>query len=69
MVKQGEVLFEIDHRPYQAALDQANAKLGKTELDVKRYTPLAKRKPSASRNSTTPSRTTSPPRPRWTPPN
>jgi len=48
-VKQGDLLFEIDPRPFQAALDQASAKLeqdqalvGKTELDVKRYTPLAK---------------------------
>ena len=48
-VKQGDVLFQIDPRPFQAALDQASAKLeqdqaqlGKTELDVKRYTPLAK---------------------------
>ncbi|HEV7927209.1 MAG TPA: efflux RND transporter periplasmic adaptor subunit [Verrucomicrobiae bacterium] len=48
-VKQGDLLFEIDARPFQAALDQASAKLeqdqaslGKTELDVKRYTPLAK---------------------------
>jgi membrane fusion protein (multidrug efflux system) len=48
-VKQGDLLFEIDRRPFQAALDQALAKqgqdqaqLGKTELDVKRYTPLAK---------------------------
>jgi membrane fusion protein (multidrug efflux system) len=47
-VKQGDLLFEIDARPFQAALDQASAKLeqdqaslGKTELDVKRYTPLA----------------------------
>jgi RND family efflux transporter MFP subunit len=47
-VKKGDLLFEIDSRPFQAALDQANAKLaqdkaqsGKTELDVKRYTPLA----------------------------
>jgi RND family efflux transporter MFP subunit len=47
-VKKGNLLFEIDPRPFQAALDQANAKLaqdkaqaGKTELDVKRYTPLA----------------------------
>lgn len=47
-VKKGDLLFEIDPRPFQAALDQANAKLaqdkaqaGKTELDVKRYTPLA----------------------------
>ena len=47
-VKKGDVLFEIDPRPFQAALEQAEAKLaqdgamrGKTELDVKRYTPLA----------------------------
>jgi membrane fusion protein (multidrug efflux system) len=50
-VKQGDLLFEIDPRPFQAALDQALAKeqqdeamLGKTELDVARYTPLAKTK-------------------------
>ncbi len=48
-VKKGDLLFEIDPRPFQAALDQALAKqqqdqanLGKTELDVKRFTPLAK---------------------------
>jgi membrane fusion protein (multidrug efflux system) len=48
-VKLGELLFEIDPRPFQAALDAALAKLaqdqallGKTELDVKRFTPLAK---------------------------
>jgi membrane fusion protein (multidrug efflux system) len=48
-VKKGDVLFEIDARPFQAALEQAEARLaqdqaqlGKTELDVKRYTPLAK---------------------------
>jgi RND family efflux transporter MFP subunit len=48
-VKKGDLLFEIDPRPFEAALDQAKAKLaqdraqlGKTELDVKRYTPLAK---------------------------
>jgi RND family efflux transporter MFP subunit len=47
-VKKGDVLFEIDPRPFQATLEQAEAKLaqdeamrGKTELDVKRYTPLA----------------------------
>ena len=28
--------------PIKAALDQAQAKLGKSELDVQRYTPLAK---------------------------
>ena len=40
-VKKGDLLFEIDPRQFQAALDQAMAKLGKTEMDVKRYTPLA----------------------------
>jgi membrane fusion protein (multidrug efflux system) len=46
-VKKGDLLFEIDPRPFQAALDQAlgklaqdQAQLGKTELDVKRFTPL-----------------------------
>jgi RND family efflux transporter MFP subunit len=71
-VRQGQLLFEIDPRPFQAALDQArgdlakaNAQLaqaegqllqaqaqlaqaeanqGKTQLDVERYTPLAKEK-------------------------
>jgi RND family efflux transporter MFP subunit len=42
MVTNGQVLFQIDDRIYKAALDQAEAKLGKSELDVKRYTPLAK---------------------------
>jgi membrane fusion protein (multidrug efflux system) len=48
-VKKGGLLFQIDPRPFQAELDQALAKLaqdkaqaGKTELDVIRYTPLAK---------------------------
>jgi membrane fusion protein, multidrug efflux system len=50
-VKLGDLMFEIDPRPFQAALDQAVAKqaqdqamVGKTELDVKRYTPLAQEK-------------------------
>jgi membrane fusion protein (multidrug efflux system) len=50
-IKKGDLLFEIDPRPFKAALDQANgllaqaeAKLGKTELDVKRYAPLVKDK-------------------------
>lgn len=49
IVKRGEVLFEIDPRPFQAALDQATAQLaqaeaqlGKATLDVERDTPLAK---------------------------
>src|SRR5438552_745502 len=50
-IKKGDLLFEIDRRPFQAALDQAKAqlaqaeaRLGKTELDVKRYAPLVKSK-------------------------
>jgi membrane fusion protein (multidrug efflux system) len=41
-VTNGQVLFQIDDRTYKAVLDQAEAKLGKSEMDVKRYTPLAK---------------------------
>jgi membrane fusion protein, multidrug efflux system len=48
-VKKGDPLFEIDPRPFAAALSQAmgtlgqaQAQLGKAEEDVKRYTPLAK---------------------------
>jgi len=48
LVRKGEVLFEIDPRPFQAALDrakgdlaQAQAQLGKSTLDVERDTPLA----------------------------
>jgi membrane fusion protein (multidrug efflux system) len=49
MVHKGDVLFEIDPRPFEAAmaqsqgqLAQAEAQLGKTKLDVTRDTPLAK---------------------------
>src|SRR5438874_11669561 len=55
-VKEGQVLFEIDPRPFQAALGQAEGQLaqakaqlsnaeavqGRTQLDVDRYTPLVK---------------------------
>jgi membrane fusion protein, multidrug efflux system len=55
-VRKGQLLFEIDPRPFQAVLDQAEGQLaqskanlanaqavqGRTELDVNRYTPLAK---------------------------
>jgi len=55
-VKQGQLLFQIDPRPFQAALDQTQGQLAqakamlanaqavqrRTELDVERYTPLAK---------------------------
>src|SRR5467141_3576442 len=47
-VKKGEVLFEIDPRSFQAALDQAGgqkaqaeAQLGRAARDVERDTPLA----------------------------
>jgi len=49
VVQAGQVLFHIDPREFQATLDQAagdlakaQAALGKTQLDVQRYTPLAK---------------------------
>jgi RND family efflux transporter MFP subunit len=48
VVRKGDVLFEIDPRPFRAALDQAKAQLaqseaqlGKAKLDVERDTPLA----------------------------
>jgi RND family efflux transporter MFP subunit len=55
-VKKGQPLFQIDPRPFQAALDEAQGQLAqakaslanaeavqrRTELDVQRYTPLAK---------------------------
>ena len=48
-VRKGQVLFEIDARPFQsalaeaqAALAKAQAELGRTERDVQRDTPLAK---------------------------
>jgi RND family efflux transporter MFP subunit len=51
LVRKGEVLFEIDPRPFKATLDrakgdlaQARAQLGKSTLDVERDTPLAEAK-------------------------
>jgi len=51
LVRKGQVLFEIDPRPFTAALDrakgdlaQAQAQLGKSILDVERDTPLAEGK-------------------------
>src|SRR5271155_4801574 len=55
-VRKGQLLFEIDPRPFQAALDQAEGQLAqaeaqlqnaeavqvRTQLDVERYTPLAR---------------------------
>jgi RND family efflux transporter MFP subunit len=49
IVRRGDVLFEIDQRPFVAALQQAQgqeaqaqAQVSKTSLDVQRDTPLAK---------------------------
>jgi len=49
LVKAGQLMFAIDPREYQAALNQAmgdlrraEANFGKSRLDVTRYTPLAK---------------------------
>ena len=56
LVQKGQLLFEIDPRPFQAALNQAEGQLAqataqlanaeavqvRTRLDVERYTPLAK---------------------------
>src|ERR1700730_17093433 len=51
LVRKNDVLFKIDPRPLQAVLDQAKAQLaqaeaqlGKTQLDVQRDTPLAREK-------------------------
>src|SRR5438105_1674654 len=35
LVKKGDVLFELDPRPYQAALDQAKAKVAQDEAQLK----------------------------------
>lgn len=40
MVKKGQLLFQIDPRPYQAALDSAVATLANTESKAKRYKAL-----------------------------
>ena len=49
LIKAGQLMFTIDTREYQADLNQAmgdlrraEANLGKTQLNVARYTPLAK---------------------------
>ncbi len=51
VVRKGEVLFEIDPRPFQATLDrakgelaQAEAQVSKSAIDVDRDTPLAEQK-------------------------
>src|SRR5258708_6223244 len=67
-VKKGQLLFEIDRRPFQAALDQAEGQLaqanallanaravqGRTQLDVERYTPPAKEQAPRQQSSNKP---------------
>jgi RND family efflux transporter MFP subunit len=63
-VKQGQLLFQIDPRPFQAALDQAQGQLAqaqaalanaqavqrRTELDVERYRPLAEQQAASQQD-------------------
>jgi RND family efflux transporter MFP subunit len=63
-VKQGQLLFQIDPRPFHAALDQAQGQLAqaqaalanaqavqrRTELDVQRYTPLAEQQAASQQD-------------------
>jgi RND family efflux transporter MFP subunit len=63
-VKRGQLLFQIDQRPFQAALDQAQGQLAqaqaalanakavqrRTELDVQRYTPLAEQQAASQQD-------------------
>jgi len=66
-VNKGDVLFEIDPRPFQAALDQAggqkaqaDAQLGRATLDVERDIPLAESRAIAAASSKMTSRPSSP---------
>jgi RND family efflux transporter MFP subunit len=63
-VRKGQLLFEIDPRPFQAALDQAEGQLaqakaqlataeavqGRTQLDVEKYAPLAKQQAASQQD-------------------
>lgn len=63
-VKKGQLLFQIDPRPFQATLDQAGGQLAqakamlanaeavqhRTELDVQRYTPLAEQQATSQQD-------------------
>jgi membrane fusion protein (multidrug efflux system) len=61
-VHQGDVLFEIDPRPFQAVLDQAKAQLAQAQaqlyladVNVKRDTPLVKQRAIAHPDTANPS--------------
>src|SRR5271165_3810416 len=63
-VKKGQLLFQIDPRPFHASLDQAEGQLAqakaqlanaeavqrRTELDVQRYTPLAQQQAASQQD-------------------
>jgi len=63
-VRKGQLLFEIDPRPFQAALDQAEGQLAqakaqlataeavqrRTQLDVEKYTPLAQQQAASQQD-------------------
>jgi membrane fusion protein (multidrug efflux system) len=63
-VKTGQLLFQIDPRPFQAALDQAKGQLAqaeaqlataeavqrRTQLDVEKYTPLARQQAASQQD-------------------
>ena len=63
-VKKGQLLFEIDPRPFQAALDQSQGQLAqaraqlttaqavqvRTQLDVEKYTPLAQQQAASQQD-------------------
>jgi RND family efflux transporter MFP subunit len=63
-VRKGQLLFEIDPRPFQAALDQAEGQLAqaraqlltsqavqvRTQLDVEKYTPLARQQAASQQD-------------------
>jgi len=82
LVSKGQLLFEIDPRPFQAALDQAEGQLAqataqlanaeavqvRTQLDVERYTPLAKEQAASQQDLDTPLRITWRRKPPWRPP-
>lgn len=64
-VRKGQLLFQIDPRPFQAALDQAEGQLeqskamlanaqavqGRTQLDVERYKPLAQEQAASQQDT------------------
>jgi multidrug efflux pump subunit AcrA (membrane-fusion protein) len=63
VVKQGDLLFEIDPRPFQAALDQAIAKQQQDEAMLAKTGPWPRPRPLARNRWTMPSRPIAWPKP------